>query len=924
MTDRVQAQARALATQLRDLDERVTNLANKPGLAYSSIEGGRIEDYDTTGTLRGMVGTQPDGTHTVASVNGPTPPRPTAPTCAGGQGTIKARWDGLFLNDAGDPDELVYVPSDFARVEAHASQEPDFTALFADTLLGTIETPRGADVTTLRAPGTWYVKLVARSQSGKASAASPAIQVQVQDLVDVAEVDAQLAKAAEDLAAASTRLDDDEARLDDVFGQVAAIPGDIDAARSAAIAAAAADAQTKADAALAAANAQVAQVIARGISLVRNGDFEAGQDGWQAGASSAVEVGVSRSGGRSLRIGPNPGGDVYPVSDLVPASSGRTWYLEAWVQRSGTEAVSPGVGFLIQAKTAAGGTSNTVVGQVAAMAVGTAGWTKLTATASVATADVVAVRFAPWVAAGSNVFHVDDMLVVDVTEAKVALDSAASAGSAASAAQAAAGSAQSTADSALTMAGSKGRVFYSTSAPSGSGTATGDLWRQVDASSNVIAEWYWTKDGAWQATAISSSAISNLDVGKLTAGTAVIVDVVAQKIAASTATFQKADVANLTAGTGTMAQAVIDQLYADVVKSRKISTDMLAANSVTTTQLAATAIDGMTITGATIQTAKTTTGVKITSQGMYAYDANGVQTVRLNGSDNKVVGRFSTAPDGKPGMILTPTADGGAGLWFSPTGSTAGTEAALFTDPSSQNITIRPQKRTTPNGSIYFDGNTFINDGFDLGGQAWTLPANGFATFVGLYAKSLAAPYGQDLTMSAIDSTKSVQVNSNLYANADLWMRNAPTTSAAANMLIATNPAGRVYRSTSSRRYKKYVQDYGQNPLAVMGLRPRTWVSKKQPGEEQDPRRYTGFIAEEMAEVAPEFVSYCDYDDGAGPIPESVDYDRITALLVRHNQALQTTLDQVRAEKDELAAKVALLEDRLTAIDARLAAIPAA
>lgn len=174
---------------------------------------------------------------------------------------------------------------------------------------------------------------------------------------------------------------------------------------------------------------------------------------------------------------------------------------------------------------------------------------------------------------------VTDKAATDAATAAANAKSAADAAAQAAAnAQAAAGSAQNTADNALTMAGTKGKVFYSTSTPSGTGTAQGDLWRRTDASKNVIGEWYWT-GSAWQSSQITTSAIANLDVGKLTVGTGVIADLVAQKIAASTAAFQTVDVKNLFVTTGTLTEAVINKLWADVVMSRKLTVEMMAVGA---------------------------------------------------------------------------------------------------------------------------------------------------------------------------------------------------------------------------------------------------------------------------------------------------------------------------------------------------------
>ncbi|QOP65149.1 tail protein [Arthrobacter phage Phives] len=213
---------------------------------------------------------------------------------------------------------------------------------------------------------------------------------------------------------------------------------------------------------------------------------------------------------------------------------------------------------------------------------------------------------------GSAWVAVTDKAATDAATAAANAASAASAAdSKAQSALSAAGSAQTTANSALTMAGSKGKVFYDTTTPSGTGTAVGDLWRQIDASKNVIAEWYWT-GSVWQTSQITTSAISNLDVGKLTVGAAAIQTLVSQKIAASTAAFQTVDVKNLFATSGTLDQAVIDKLWADVVNSREITASMIAVgdftNLIPNAQLR-NGTTGWTVTTGTIAVVTTAAGV---------------------------------------------------------------------------------------------------------------------------------------------------------------------------------------------------------------------------------------------------------------------------------------------------------------------------
>lgn len=169
---------------------------------------------------------------------------------------------------------------------------------------------------------------------------------------------------------------------------------------------------------------------------------------------------------------------------------------------------------------------------------------------------------------------------VAVTD-KAATDAASAAAAAqvtATAAHTAAGTAQTTADGAMTIAGTKSKVYYSTAAPSGSGTGPGDLWRQRNGTQEIIGEWQWS-GSAWVSQTVSGSIVSNMDIGFLTAGSAIMSTALINKLVAGTANFQTVDVKNLFVTTGTLTEAVINQLWVDVVLSRKITVQMLAVGS---------------------------------------------------------------------------------------------------------------------------------------------------------------------------------------------------------------------------------------------------------------------------------------------------------------------------------------------------------
>ncbi len=117
------------------------------------------------------------------------------------------------------------------------------------------------------------------------------------------------------------------------------------------------------------------------------------------------------------------------------------------------------------------------------------------------------------------------------------------------------------------------------------------------------------------------------------------------------------------------------------------------------------------------------------------------------------------------------------------------------------------------------------------------------------------------------------------------------TTGASANAYL--DPAdNRVWRSTSSRRYKQDIEDAAVDVADVLALRPRTWRDKgevaKDPNTE---RRYVGLIAEEVDEF-PSLRQFVSRKDGEA---EAVDYDRLSSVALL-------------AVVKDLAARVADLE----------------
>ncbi|MFB7867366.1 hypothetical protein [Streptomyces sp. NPDC056069] len=152
-----------VGAKLAELERRLSAVERSSRLSSASLDNNALEVRDTSGSLRALVGQQPDGTTAVNVVNGPIPPTPTAPLLQSVLGGVAASWDGAFADGS-------VAPLDFARVEVHSSTIAGFTPV-PETLQNTIETPQGATV-TIPTDTPLYVRLVTRNTSGNGSTPS--------------------------------------------------------------------------------------------------------------------------------------------------------------------------------------------------------------------------------------------------------------------------------------------------------------------------------------------------------------------------------------------------------------------------------------------------------------------------------------------------------------------------------------------------------------------------------------------------------------------------------------------------------------------------------------------------------------------------------------------------------------------------------
>lgn len=194
---------------------------------------------------------------------------------------------------------------------------------------------------------------------------------------------------------------------------------------------------------------------------------------------------------------------------------------------------------------------------------------------------------------------------------------------------------------------SMGEVFYirgtADTRPPFNGASVGDTCRVQDAQTlDIVAEWKW--DGTtWERMRVTSEQISNLDVGKLTAGAANIAEITARKIASDVGRFLEITTDQLTVtGNASFVNATAHHVWSAIVTAgegefERIKAGMLDANSVSASNIQVGAIDGQVITGATIQTDKVSNrGLKISNYGMQVYASNGWKVLDVNAQTGEI------------------------------------------------------------------------------------------------------------------------------------------------------------------------------------------------------------------------------------------------------------------------------------------------
>lgn len=191
-----------------------------------------------------------------------------------------------------------------------------------------------------------------------------------------------------------------------------------------------------------------------------------------------------------------------------------------------------------------------------------------------------------------------------------------------------------------------GQVYYqrgnSTDPPGFPGTAIGDTCRIQDPGTlDIVAEWKWNGT-AWEKALVSGQQISNLDVGRLTAGSAAINELAARRIAGDVGKFLQISTDQLVvSGQATINTAVVQEIWSKIIHAQegefeRIKAGMISGNAFEGQTFTGGTFEGQIITGAQIQTAKTGGRVLLNPTGLFAYRNDGTESFRLEAATGDI------------------------------------------------------------------------------------------------------------------------------------------------------------------------------------------------------------------------------------------------------------------------------------------------
>jgi hypothetical protein len=286
-------------------------------------------------------------------------------------------------------------------------------------------------------------------------------------------------------------------------------------------------------------------------------------------------------------------------------------------------------------------------------------------------------------------------------------------------------------------------------------------------------------------------------------------------------------------------------------------------------------VDGTAATPA-IRGTDTNTGIFFPAADTIAFSEGGTEAMRIDGSGN--VGIGTTTPNQKVQIFTTNGTGGQIQIGNSATGS-ASTDGMLLGFDASNDVILTNQEAT----AIKIFNNT---------AREVTIGTNA--------TERMRIDSGGDVYITNGSFVSPPTSGNDVWAGGLVVNPTRRTTGNSGNTYWDPS-TGAYFRSTSSLRYKKEVQNATHGIAEVLQLRPVTYKGK---AESDGDKVFGGFIAEEIDALGlTEFVQY----DTEGR-PDSLAYSNMVSLLAKAIQEQQVMITELKATVDAQAARIAALE----------------
>ena len=223
-------------------------------------------------------------------------------------------------------------------------------------------------------------------------------------------------------------------------------------------------------------------------------------------------------------------------------------------------------------------------------------------------------------------------------------------------------------------------------------------------------------------------------------------------------------------------------------------------------------------------------------------------------------------------------------------------EVVVFSDlnvytSDTQNLIIKPVGSSSiiidHTGLLYFDGSSSI---WRINGsESQQIQLSGEST------NSMKFACTGNMHLQA--GSGNTLISTSVYAN---------TSGSSANMFIASD--GAMFRSTSSKKYKRDIEDYDKGLDTVMKLKPKYYKAKNSPAGVDPERRYAGLIAEDLYDLGlVEYLEFTGSTASSEPSKENVEsigYDRLCALLINSVKEQQKKIDSLQSQMDDILKRI--------------------